>query len=362
MRQFLSSISRKVLLIGGIVLGVVLLTGVGLAAAATLHRSPSNAASAASTPTSSIPAQNLGGHLHLVKVVSVDASSNTVTVIPASAKGNKAQQYTLMVSSSTKITKYGQAASLKDIQSDEYLIVAGTDAQHISRIAILGFEVSGTIQALSDGGLTIQNAQGQMVNIAVSTSTKIIEGHMQVMLTDLQPGEMIQAFGDKNSDGSLNALLIHVQLVHGQVTAINGNTITLSQGMKGHTVTVTTSDATKYYVGGKQVPATTLQVGDEIGVAGAVSNKTNVNATAIFIHEPMVAGKVTAINGNTITLQSKNNTVWTITVNSDTQYRKNGQPAALADVQVGSVIAVEGLKTGDNALTAMVVHIHTANK
>jgi preprotein translocase subunit YajC len=301
-----------------------------------------------------------------MNVVSVDASKNTITVVAAgkAAKGkeNKGQQHTLTVSSDTRITKYSQPASFKDIQPDEYLIVAGKDTQHIQSIAILGYGASGTIQALSDGGLTLKNAQGQTVTIAVSNSTKIVEGHRQASLSDLQPGEMIEVFGDKNSDGSLNALLIHVHLVHGQVTAINGNTITLTQGLKGHEVTVTTSDATQYYVGGKQVPASTLQVGDTIGVAGAISDKTSVNATAIFIHEPEVAGKVTAVKDNTITLQTKNGTTWTITVNNDTQYLKDGQPAALSDVQVGDLIAVVGLKTGDNALTAIVVHIHTAHK
>jgi preprotein translocase subunit YajC len=367
MKQFLGRISRKTLMIGGIAVGVVLLTGIGLAAAAALHGSPQAAnAQSASTPTSSAAAQKLGGHVHLVHVVSVDASKNTITVVAAgkAAKGKegKRQQRTLTVSGATKITKYGQPAAFKDIQPDEYLLVAGADAQHIQRIAILGYGAAGTIQTISSGGLTIKNAQGQMVSIAASNNTKILEGHMQITLADLQPGEVIAAFGDKNSDGSLNALLIHVHLVHGQVTAITGSTITLSQGLKGNEVTVTTSDATKYYIGGKQVSASTLQAGDTIGVAGVISDKTSVNAVAVFIQGPRVVGKVTAVNGNTITLQTKNGTTWTITVNNDTQYLKDGQPAALSDVQVGSQIAVVGLKTGDNALTAMVVHIHTAQK
>ncbi|GEM_PF-2052373 len=367
MRQFLGRISRKTLMIGGIVLGVVLLTGIGLAAAAALHGSPQSAnAQSASTPASSAAAQKLGGHAHLVNVVSVDASKNTITVVAAdkAAKGKegKRQQRTLTVSSATKITKYGQPAAFKDIQPGEYLLVAGSDTQHIQRIAILGYGAAGTIQTISDGGLTIKNAQGQTVNIAASNNTKILEGRMQITLADLQPGEVIAAFGEKNGDGSLNALLIHVHLVHGQVTAINGDTITLSQGLKGNEVTVTTSDATKYYLGGKQVSASTLQAGDTIGVAGVISDKTSVHAVAIFIQGPRVAGKVTTVNGNTITLQTKNGTTWTIAVNNDTQYLKDGQPAALSDVQVGSQIAVVGLKTGDNALTAIVVHIRAAQK
>src|SRR5579885_1252521 len=82
MRQFLSRLSRKTLMIGGIVLGVVLLTGVGLAAAAALHASaPNTAHSAGGSPTSQPNNNQATKHLRLVQVTAVNG--NSITVVPA---------------------------------------------------------------------------------------------------------------------------------------------------------------------------------------------------------------------------------------------------------------------------------------
>lgn len=360
MRQFLSRMSRKTLVIGGIALSVVLLTGVGLAAAAALHASAPSTAQRAGASATSAPNKKPGDRLgaRLVQVTAVNGP--TLTVAPAGQKVKKVKKsdkITLTISSDTKITSYGQPAQLSAVQVDEYLIVQGADAQHVKHIEILGFGARGAIQTVGANSLTIQNAQSQPVMISVGSSAHILEGHLPVSLSALQPGELIEAFGAKNADGSLNAMLIHVDLVHGQVTSISGSSIDLTYGNKSAQITVTTSSTTKYYVAGEEVPASTLQVGDEIAVAGPGSQKAGVTATAIFIREPKVSGKVTAVNGSAITIQGKNGTTWTISVNANTRYVKDKQPASLADVQVGSVIEAVGLKTGDNALTAIVVHI-----
>ena len=87
-----------------------------------------------------------------------------------------------------------------------------------------------------------------------------------------------------------------------------------------------------------------------------------MTATAIFIHEPATQGTVTGVNGTTITLKTKDGTTWTITVNDDTRYFQDKQPASLSAVQVNSKIRAVGLKTGDDALTAVVVRIAAPKK
>ena len=296
---------------------------------------------------------------HIVRVVSI--SGNTLTVTPSADK--KGQQKTLTVSSDTKISKYGQSATLSDIQANEWLVVRGSDAQHIQQINILGFGARGAIQALSDGGFTLLQSKHSgtgTVTVNVSSSTHIQEGQIQGSLQDLQAGEDVVVFGDHGSAGTLNALLVHVRLVGGQVSAINGNSITLHHGVKGTDIAVTTSSATKYYLAGQSVAASQLQIGDVVGVAGPISNKTSVTASAIFIRAPHVAGKVISVNGTTFTVQTKAGDTWTITVDSNTKYLKAGQSASLTDVQTGSLVEVVGLKSGDNALSALLVRIHAS--
>ena len=359
MKQLLGHVSRKVLLIGGIVLGVVLVSGVGLAAAAALHAPNANASASqnASAQTSSnLPAQHANGHSHLARVVSISGN----TLIVAAGVDKKGQQKTLTITSATKITKYGQPAKLSDLQAGEWIRVTGADAQHIQQIDILGFGAAGTIQTLNNSGFTLllkKHAGTGTVTVNVSSSTKIREAQISISLSDLQVGEGVAVFGDKGSNSALNARLVQVRLVGGQVTAIKGNTITLGRGLKGKEISVTTSAATKYYLAGQPVAASQLQIGDTVGVAGAVSSKASVTASAIFIREPHVAGQVTSVSGNTITLQTRGGVTWTVTVDSNTKYLKGGQPASLSDVQKGSLIAATGAKSGDNALTASVVRI-----
>ena len=355
--------SRKTLMIGGMVLGIVLLTGVGLAAAATLHASAPNTANSPSVSPTGQPGNPITKHLHLVQVTAVNGNNITVVPVSEAAKQHtKNQPVTLTISSSTKITKYGQPAQASAIQVDQFLVVRATDAQHVQAIAILGYGVHGNIQKNSNNTLTLQTEQNKTVTVHVSSSTRILEGGVQVSVSDLQANQTIAAFGDRNNDGSLNAMLIHVDLIHGQVASINGNTIILTSGNKGAQTTVTTTAATKYYVANQQVPASTLQQGDTVGVAGPGSQKSGVTATAIFIHAPAVHGTVTNVSGDTISVKDKHGTDWTITVNSDTKYFQGTQPAALSAVQVNSKIEAVGLKSGDNALTAIVVHIDAPKK
>ena len=66
-------------------------------------------------------------------------------------------------------------------------------------------------------------------------------------------------------------------------------------------------------------------------------------------------GKVTAVDGNTITVTQPGGTTATIHVNGDTKYRVAGAAGALSDVKVGSVIAAEGTQRADGSLDAAIV-------
>jgi preprotein translocase subunit YajC len=335
MQPFLRRLLRKTLIISALMLGVVLLTGVGLAAAAAQDASAPNTALIASVSPTSQPNHHQmkrHHHLHLVQVTAVKGDS--ITVVPAREviKRTTKTSVTLTLSSSTKITKYGKPASASAIQVGEFLVVKATDPQHVQQIAILGYGVRGTIQKISDGTLTLQTEQNKTETVHVSSGAHIFVGHLPGSLSDLQANETVEALGDRNNDGSLNAMLVHVDLMHGKVTAINGNKIALNTGKNGAQTTVTTNAATKYYVAGQPVPASTLQQGDRIGVAGPGSQQSGVTATAIFIYGLTAQGTVTGVKGDTITVKAKDGTTWTVTVNSNTTYFQGKQPASLSAV------------------------------
>jgi Domain of unknown function (DUF5666) len=378
MKQFFRNLPRKTLTIAGVALGLALVSGLGLAAAAALHSPHASATQTSSAQTSStqldnalagdpfissIPtAQDLGKQGFIARVVSV--KGNTLTVTLGLAPRDKNHQMTLTVSSTTKIMEYGQTAKLSDLQANEWIMVVSTKDHQVQQIDILGFAAGGTIQKLTSGGFTLSTKTQSgtaTVDVSVSSATTIREAQMQGSASDLQPGESVIVFGDKQSNNTLSARLVQVILISGQVKTIKGNTITLGHGFRGADITVTTSASTKYYLGGKSTSASQLHVGDTVSVAGAVSNKTSVAATSIFIfpHPSFLVGKVTGVNGDMITVQARDGVTWTVTVDSSTKYIKDGKPASLSDVQKGSLIQVFGVKSGNNALTASLVSVFT---
>ena len=72
-------------------------------------------------------------------------------------------------------------------------------------------------------------------------------------------------------------------------------------------------------------------------------------------HGPGVAGTITALDANTITIKTRDGQTTQVTINDKTVYRKDRTAATLADFKVGDTVFVRGEKTGDNAWLAAAV-------
>ncbi len=155
--------------------------------------------------------------------------------------------------------------------------------------------------------------------------------------------------------------------VIGTVSAISGNTITVSgkQGFNNTTAATTfTVDATKAKVTKNNAASTvaSIAVGDTVVVQGTVSG-TNVTATAIRDGVMPagnragmgISGTVSAINGTSITVNSKarpdGGTAITYTVDaSSATVTKNGAASSVSNIAVGDTIMVQGTVTGTNVV------------
>jgi hypothetical protein len=174
-----------------------------------------------------------------------------------------------------------------------------------------------------------------------------------------------------------------MESVIGTVTAVSGNTITISVqkksgGKKGATTTTTyTIDATnaKITKGGVAGTASSIVAGDRISVIGTF---TGTNIVATIIHSgatiqggidsnrmsPNFVGKVTAISGNIITINTKNDSenntsaapaTTVLTIDATTARILRGETAiTIADVAVGDNIVVQGIKTGTNIVAGLI--------
>ena len=115
----------------------------------------------------------------------------------------------------------------------------------------------------------------------------------------------------------------------------------------------------------QEIKATDIKVGDAIAAAGDIdATAKSVGAMRIVQLDPETAkrmqelaasfgktwlgGKVTAINGTTITLTgSLDNAPHTVVADENTTFRRRRDPITLADIQVGDTVRVEGAVKGD---------------
>jgi preprotein translocase subunit YajC len=122
----------------------------------------------------------------------------------------------------------------------------------------------------------------------------------------------------------------------------------------------------------QEIKATDIKVGDAIVAAGDIdATAKSVGATRIVQLDPDAAkrmqeqaasfdktwlgGKVTAINGTTITLTGAlDNAPHTVAADENTTFRRRRDPITLADIQVGDTVRAEGaLKDGVFTATAV---------
>lgn len=72
-------------------------------------------------------------------------------------------------------------------------------------------------------------------------------------------------------------------------------------------------------------------------------------------------GKITAISGDTFTVSRQDGSTVTVKLNDKTEFRKDRQPAKLADFKVGDFVMVRGEENPDHSVTAQMVGSRSGN-
>jgi len=155
-------------------------------------------------------------------------------------------------------------------------------------------------------------------------------------------------------------------VVSGTVASISGSTITLN-GANSTTYTVNATGAQIFKVVNNA--KTTIQVsgiqnGDTLTVSGTISG-TNVTATKILdgtftlpIKKGLaVTGTITAISGNTITVNATNGTTYAVDASKAqlVTFKPSGTAVANSGIQTNDSIAVFGTITGTNISATRIV-------
>jgi hypothetical protein len=127
--------------------------------------------------------------------------------------------------------------------------------------------------------------------------------------------------------------------VGGDVNALTSSSITIVN-FDGTTTTYVINSSTVITKLRHSTPVASLVLGENVHI---VPSSTDAGvAGSIDIVPAIIAGRVDAINGDTITVTGPNGRTGTIQVSTATTYSKVGTSASLGDVSVGSFVFGEG--------------------
>lgn len=146
--------------------------------------------------------------------------------------------------------------------------------------------------------------------------------------------------------------------VGGEVTAINGTTITVNDMRKGGTYTIDASGAT-FMNDGASADISAITVGSHVMAEGTLDG-TTLTATKVMSGMSKgghgfggrghgVMGSVTAVDGNTITVTGKDGQSYTVNAASATVQKMVA--GSISDIAIGDRIGVQGTVSG-NSVTA----------
>ena len=155
----------------------------------------------------------------------------------------------------------------------------------------------------------------------------------------------------------------------GLVTAIDSSSLTLEvqdmasgAGAKEVTVSFTTDTKVRLVESAALGSLSDIQVGSRVKIEGRLNQQNGFEAQAILVlpSGDELAGKVVSVDGNTITLETRQGQV-KITVSADTQFRKApGEQGAgsLADISQGKFLVAYGELQSDGTLVARLVMLN----
>ena len=140
-----------------------------------------------------------------------------------------------------------------------------------------------TVTAINGSSLSLKTADGWTRTITVSNATTYSKAGATIRLSDLKVGDQIRFKQTRQSDGSYTIDAIAVVLPHlgGQVTAINGSTITV-QGRDGTTGTIKVTSSTTFQVDDNTKAALAdIKVGAFLVAEGTKNSDGSLNAARV---------------------------------------------------------------------------------
>ncbi len=140
------------------------------------------------------------------------------------------------------------------------------------------------------------------------------------------------------------------------ISSIEGSSLSL-QTDDGWARTITVGGSTTITKGGQTIGDGDLKKGDQVAFTESKATDGSYSISAIRVILPTLAGQVTAVGSDTITVSDRGGGSATIHLSSTTTYDVSGNASAkLSDITTGSFVVAEGTLRSDGSLDASAVH------
>jgi hypothetical protein len=146
-------------------------------------------------------------------------------------------------------------------------------------------------------------------------------------------------------------------LIEGEVTAIDGDALTVETRHRG-TLTVQTDESTRFRAkGDPDFSLADIRAGDTIAAQGRFVEAGTLLARVVALVPPELSdqarGRVTAVEGDTITIDDADGNPIEIATSDETRFRVKGQPdVSIDDVEVGMNLGAIGQFDAGGVLAA----------
>lgn len=139
-----------------------------------------------------------------------------------------------------------------------------------------------TITAINGNDISLETVDGWTRTITVDDGTTYSQSGEDITLGDLEVGDTIRFAQTLEDDGTwtIDAIAVVLPRVGGEVTAIDGSTITV-EGRDGSTATVTVSSSTTFVINGDDGTLSDIEVGMVLVAQGELTGDNALAATAV---------------------------------------------------------------------------------
>ena len=232
----------------------------------------------------------------------------------------------------------------------------------------------GQVTAIKGTTLMVKTPDGER-QVTTNDETRFrIPGVENPTIADVKVGDYILARGEPDSTGTFAAqaiLAVSGQrvgrfIVQGTVSAIEGTTLTLDtrQGEKQ----MTTDEAIFWAPDVENPSLADVQVGDPVVVWGRPDEDGSLAARLVAIasagelREHAVRGRVTAVEGQTLVIMTREGEKEVVTTSETYFHVPNVEEPNLDDIEAGCIIAALGQKDDDGTFTAQIVAVAPARR